>query len=154
MRGPRPREAGRDPRHEKLCIVDTNVVVSGLLDETSNGPPARVLDAMVGGRLLYLLSPALLSEYSAVLRRPAILERHGLTSGELDRFLTELVANAVWREPVAGSAAPDRGDDHLWALLAAEPGAHLVTGDRLLQQNPPSGASIVSPRHYVAVFLS
>lgn len=154
MPGPRIPGVGRDPIRERLCIVDTNVVVSGLLDQTSNGPPARVLDAMVGGQLLYLMSPALLSEYSAVLRRPAIHKRHGLTSEELDRFLTELVANAVWREPAAGSAAPDRGDNHLWALHAAEPGAHLVTGDRLLQQNPPRGASIVSPRQYVATFLS
>ena len=153
-RGSRSQRSGRDPRHRRLCVVDTNVVVSGLIDNGSSAPPARILDAMIGGRLLFLMSPALLSEYLAVLQRPAIAERHGLTSEGLDRLLTDLVANAVWREPPAAGDAPDTGDNHLWALLASEPGAHLVTGDRLLLRSPPSGASVVSPSHFVAVFLS
>ncbi len=153
-RGSRPRKSGRGPRYRPLCIVDTNVVVSGLIDGGSNAPPARIMDAMIGGRLLFLMSPALLSEYSAVLQRPALAERHGLTSAWLDRFLTDLVANAVWREPLAAGDAPDKGDNHLWALLANEPSAHLVTGDRLLLRTPPSGVSVVSPRHFVSVFLS
>ena len=109
---------------------------------------------MIGGRLLYMISPALLSEYSAVLHRPAIAERHGLTPDELDRFLADLVANAVWREPDEASDAPDIGDNHLWALLAGEWQAQLVTGDRLLLRTPPSGASVVSPRHFVTAFPS
>ncbi len=153
-RGPRPRESGRGPLQRRLCIVDTNVVVSGLIDGNSNAPPARILDFMISGRILHLMSSALLSEYSAVLRRPALVERHGLTSEELDRFLTELVAMAVWRKPQAAGEAPDAGDNHLWALLAHEPRAHLVTSDRLLLRTPPSGASVVSPSHFAAVFLS
>ncbi len=153
-RGPRPQESGRGPRHRQLCVVDTNVVVSGLIAGDSNTPPARILDSMIGGRILYLMSPALLSEYSAVLRRSAIAERHGLMSEQLDRFLTDLVANAMWREPPTAGDAPDTGDNHLWALLASEPSAHLVTGDGLLLRTPPSGASVVSPSHFVAVFLS
>jgi len=152
--GPRPRASGRGPVQRRLCVIDTNVVVSGLIDGNSSAPPARILDFMISGRILYLMSPALLSEYSAVLRRPALVERHGLTSEELDRFLTELVATAVWREPPAAGEAPDAGDNHLWALLASEPRAHLVTGDRLLLRTPPSGASVVSPSHFVAVFPS
>lgn len=128
------------------------MVVSGLIDDGSKAPPARILDAMIAGKLLFLMSPALLSEYTAVLHRPAIAERHGLTSERLDGFLTELVANAVWREPTVAGDAPDTGDNHLWALLANEPSTHLVTGDRLLLRTPPSGASVVFPRHFVTVF--
>ena len=147
-RGPRPQDRGRGPRHRQLCVVDTNVVVSGLIGEGSDAPPARILDAMIAGRLLFLMSPTLLSEYTTVLHRPAIAKRHGLTSDRLDGFLTELVANAVWREPPAAGDAPDTGDSHLWALLAHEPSAHLVTGDRLLLRTPPSGTSVVSPRDF------
>ena len=69
-------------------------------------------------------------------------------------FDTDLVANAIWREPVASGDAPSAGDAHLWALLAAHPQAQLVTGDRLLIENPPNNTSVTSPRRFVDRFLS
>ena len=82
---------------------------------------------------------------------------HGLTQEELDRLLTELVANSVWREPASEpdptGEAPDDGD-HLRALLALHPGALLVTGDRLLLEQHPGSASVIPPRQYVETFLS
>ena len=136
-----------------MFLIDTNVVVSDLLVAGSVSPPARILDAMIHGRLMYLMSPELLKEYSAVLGRPALARVHGLTPDELDPLLTELVANSIWREPEPVAAAPDPGDDHLWALLASEPRAQLVTGDRLLLENPPDRVSVVSPRDLVDGFL-
>ena len=109
---------------------------------------------MLDGRLLYLMSGELLSEYSSVLRRPGLVRIHGLTDEELDRLLTELVANAMWRESALADRAPDSGDDHLWAMLASYPEALLVTGDRLLIDNPPGYASVISPRHFADSFLA
>ena len=137
----------------KACIIDTNVIVSGLIGADSNSPPARILDAMLDGDLLYLMSEDLLNEYSSVLRRPRLVRLHGRTDDEIDRLLTDLVANAIWREPIAAGDAPDTGDDHLWALLASPPQGKLVTGDQLLLDNPPSGASVTSPRGFVDMFL-
>ncbi len=82
----------------KACMVDANVIVSGLIGADSNSPPARILDAMLDGGLLYLMSDDLLNEYSSVLRRPGLVRLHGRTEDEIDRLLTDLVANAVWRE--------------------------------------------------------
>ena len=138
----------------RVCIVDTNVIVSGLIGADSNSPPARILDAMLDGGLLYLMSGNLLNEYSSVLRRPRLSRLHGRTDDEIDRLMTDLVANGMWRQSAVGGDAPDPGDDHLWALLAGHPQAQLVTGDRLLLENPPSGASVTSPRHFVDAFLS
>ncbi len=137
----------------KVCIVDTNVIVSGLIGAVSNSPPARILDAMLDGGLVYLMSDELLNEYSSVLRRSAIVRLHGLTGEELDRLLTDLVASAMWREPAVADDAPDTGDQHLWGLFASHPQGHLVTGDRLLLENPPRGASVISPRHFTNTLL-
>ena len=139
---------------QKVCIVDTNVIVSGLLGADSDSPPARILDAMLDGTLLYLMSDDLLNEYSSVLHRPSLVRLHGRTDDEIDRLLAGLVANAVWREPAVKSDAPDPRDDHLWALLASCPQGQLVTGDRLLLENPPGDASVTSPRHFFGTFLS
>ncbi len=129
-----------------VCIVDTNIVVSGLIGADRRSPPARILNAMLDGTLLYLMSGDLLDEYSSVLRRPALVRLHRCTDDEIDRVLARLVANSMWREPAANGDAPDSGDDHLWALLTTFPQAVLVTGDGLLLDNPPSNASVISAR--------
>ena len=138
-----------EPTTRQVFVVDTNVIVSGLIGTDPNSPPVRILDAMLNGGLLYLMSSALLAEYSTVLRRPRIARLHGRTGGELDRLLTELTANAVWRRPSTDPPAPDSGDNHLWALLSNWPNCRLVTGDRLLLENPPDTAVVLTPRQLV-----
>lgn len=132
-----------------LAVVDTNVVVSGLISAGSESPSARILDAMLSGRLRFVLSAPLLTEYRAVLLRSRIRSFHGLDEDGVDRVITRLAENGVIRDPRGPSqAAPDPGDSHLWALLEAVPGAVLVTGDRLLLDQPPEGRSVVSPRGF------
>lgn len=137
----------------QVFVVDTNVIVSGLIGADPNGPPARILGAMLDGNLLYLMSGDLLAEYSAILRRPRIVRLHGLSDDELDRLLTELTANAVWRQPSTQPTAPESRDNHLWALLSTWPRSWLVTGDRLLLGNPPATAVVVTPRQVVDTAL-
>ena len=108
---------------------------------------------MLSGALVFLLSPALLDEYRSVLCRPKLVKLHGLSEAHIDQLLVELTANAIWREPKAGSPAPDRGDDHLWALLSAYSGSILVTGDRLLLENPPQQNSVISPSTWLNDFV-
>ena len=140
----------------RTFVIDTNVLVAGLLTTEPRSPTARVLDAMLEGRLVYLLSPELLREVREVLLRPRIARRHGLTQSEIDRLLTELTANALWREPQTdpGPPPPDPQDAHLWALLASEPRALLVTGDRLLLENPRPGTSVITPAAWIERFAA
>jgi putative PIN family toxin of toxin-antitoxin system len=135
-------------------VIDTNVVVAGLLTPNNQSPPARILDGMLNGRFIYLLSPDLLAEYRLVLLRPAIISRHGLSAEEVDDLLEDLAAGAVWREPAKEATAPDPGDNHLWALLACYPKTALVTADRLLLENPPPGTKILAPREFLEKFYS
>ncbi len=128
-------------------IIDTNVLVAGLITHAPNSPTVRVLDAMLEGSLHCVVSPALLDEYRAVLLRPKLQRMHGLTMSELDTFLAEIVANAQWLEPTPNSThtAPDPGDQHLWLLLDQDPSFCLVTGDKLLLDQPRPGSLVISP---------
>ena len=45
--------------------------------------------------------------------------------------------------------APDTGDQHRWLLLESYPQTRLITGDRLLLDNPLDDASVSSPRAFV-----
>lgn len=125
-------------------VVDTNVVVAGLITNDRQSPVAQILDNMLSGRIIYLLSPDLLFEYRTVLNRPRIKIIHNLTIDEIDILITELTANAVWREPSTEVKAPDPGDSHLWSLLAYQPDSVLVTGDKLLLRNPPNFAKVLT----------
>jgi putative PIN family toxin of toxin-antitoxin system len=132
-----------------VFVVDTNVLIAGLITKDAQSPVARIVDHMLSGSIIYLLSPALLDEYRAVLLRPKLSRLHGLTEREIDSLLTDLVANAIWRDPGPAGPAPDPGDSHLWSLLNSNAGSVLITGDRLLIDHPPDRASVISPRTYV-----
>lgn len=135
-------------------VVDTKVVVAGLITGSSTSPVASVPDAMLSGMLVFMLSPALLDEYRLVLLRPKLAKFHGLPEAKIDQLLVELTANAIWREPKPGFPAPNRGDDHLWALLSAYPGTILITGDRLMLEKPPARSSVISPSTWLNDLVS
>lgn len=132
-------------------IIDTNVVVAGLITKNPRATVCRILDAMLSGSLPYLMSPDLLDEYQHLLSRPKISRLHGLNIKEVDCILEELAANAVWRDPTASDDAPDPGDNHLWSLLKSQQGSILVTGDKMLTANPPGKASVITPKHFLKI---
>jgi len=132
------------------AIIDTNVVVSGVLTSNLTAPTRRLLDGMLAGAFPFLLSIELLAEYRNVLIRPAIQRRHQLDELEIDGLLETLVKEAIIRESAPTRiAAPDAGDQHIWNLLSAYPRAILVTGDRELVENAPSGTSVLAPAAFV-----
>jgi putative PIN family toxin of toxin-antitoxin system len=135
----------------RATVVDTNVLVTALLTSDHDSPTAKVLDAMLDGRIPFLLSTALLTEYRQVLLRDKIRSHHGLDADEIDRILIELTANAIVREAAPTShQAPEPGDQHLWDLLSSELGTVLVTGDHRLLHNTPPAFTTESPAQFVA----
>jgi putative PIN family toxin of toxin-antitoxin system len=133
------------------AVIDTNVVVAGLLTGSAESPTARILDGMCDAAFPFLLSTELLVEYREVLLREKIRALHGLSEQEVDLLLTVLAANAIVREPEARSGAPDAKDDHLWSLLQSEANTVLVTGDHALAKSPPPKSAVLAPREFVAL---
>ena len=133
-----------------LVIIDTNVIVSGLLTSDQGAPTAAILDRALSGEIRALLSVDLLTEYRSVLLRPRIRSRHGLDESQIDAILTAIAENAVVCEPInPPTAPPDPGDLHLWSMLAARPDAVLVTGDQALVDGSPDWAAVVTARAFV-----
>jgi predicted nucleic acid-binding protein len=113
----------------RVYLIDTNVVVAGMISARPGSPPCVIVDRMIEGALPFILSRDLLAEYRRVLLRPRIRKRHGLGPRKVDAVLTEIVTAAMMREP------PDTGrraDAHVHALLKICPEAILVSGDRAL----------------------
>ena len=133
----------------QAVIVDTNVVLAGLLTGNATSPMARILDGMLRAAFPFVLSEALLAEYRTVLVHPALRKLHGLTVTEVETLLTDIAQHAIVLPPSVGSPAPDPGDQLLWDLLAAKPDLLLVTGDKALQRDAAMRSRVVSPQAFV-----
>lgn len=133
----------------QAVIVDTNVVVAGLLTGNAASPVARILDGMLVAAFPFVVSEALVAEYRAVLVRPALRKLHGLTVSEVDTLLTDIAQHAIVMRPGVGAPAPDPGDQLLWDLLAARADLLLITGDKALQRDASMQARVLSPQAFV-----
>jgi uncharacterized protein len=131
-------------------IVDTNVVVAGLLTAHDASPVARILDGMLAAAFPFVVSEALLAEYRTVLVRPTLRKLHGLTVAEVEAVLTDLAQHAIVLAPVAAPPAPDPGDQLLWELLTAKADLLLVTGDKLLHRDAGMRGRVISPSAFVS----
>jgi len=131
-------------------IVDTNVVVAGLLTGHEASPVARILDGMLAAAFPFVVSEALLAEYRTVLVRSNLRKLHRLTVAEVAAILIDLVQHAIVLAPVAGPPAPDPGDQLLWGLLAARADLLLVTGDKLLLRDAGMHGRVMTPQAFVA----
>ena len=119
-------------------IVDTNVVVAGLLTGNAASPVARILDGMLAAAFPFVVSEELLAEYRAVLVRPALRKLHGLTVTDVETLLTDIAQHAIVLRPGVGSPAPD----------PAKPDLVLVTGDKALQRDAAMRSRVVSPHAF------
>ena len=134
-------------------IVDTNVVVAGLLTGSDASPAlaksVRILDGMLMAAFPFVVSEALLAEYRTVLVRPALRKLHGLTVAEVETLLTDIAQHAIVLAPVDAPPPADPGDQLLWELLAARADLLLVTSDKALQRDAGMQARVVSPQSFV-----
>jgi len=135
------------------AVVDTNLVISGLISE--RGAPHQVLAAWRQGRFTLLMTPELLAEYERVLARPLFAERYGLTEEERTAFLRR-VQSGGRRVPSSTTLPVNVRDDNDAMILAAALGGnatHLVTGDQdllVLRDDPLLGAlRIVTVRAFL-----
>ena len=126
-------------------VLDTNVVVSGLL---WNGPPRRLLDLARDGRVVLFSSGVLLDELVSVLRRDkfaAFLASREVTPAFLMQrygMLTRLVTPARVDRVVPA----DVDDDHVIAAALSARADAIATGDGdLLQLDPYQGMRVLVP---------
>lgn len=124
-------------------ILDTNVLVSGLLSRT--GPPARVLDAVIDGRLTAVFSPETLAEFREVINRPRL--RPYLTRAKVDpqAFMKRLAEIAEMTDVVpCNLPIRDPKDRPFLSLAAGARPDFLVTGDKDFTADRYAGVPVIT----------
>lgn len=127
-------------------VVDTNVLVSGLLNP--RGAPGRILDLVLAGHVSLVVDDRILAEYHDVLRRG----RFGFEARDVDALLASIDATALHvHGALLAERLPDEDDEpFLEAAIAGEADA-LVTGNvRHFPARLAQGVRILSPAAFVA----
>ena len=107
-----------------IVVVDTNVLVSGLL--SAHGPPARVIDLLTTGDLQAAYDDRIAAEYRQVLARP----RFGFQPEAVAHLLDYLFAEGLpLVAPPRPATLPDP-DDQPFLEVAVEAAAPLITGNQ------------------------
>lgn len=135
------------PGQDRL-VVDTNVLVSGLLSPF--GPPGVIVGWIAAGRLRLCYDARILAEYDGVLRRPAFSfpETDVMALTRQIQALGELVV------PAPLSVTLEHEDDRPFLEVAhAAMAEYLVTGSpRHFPDTPWNDLQIVSPREFLDRF--
>ena len=130
--------------NQHRAVIDTNVLRAGLYSST--GASHQILRLVEQGRLIPLLSTALLFEYEEILRRQQ--KALGLTDQEINDVLDGFCVRGecrrihfLWRP-----ALSDPKDDHILELAVAAGNADIVTHNMVdFAAASKFGIRVVSP---------
>jgi putative PIN family toxin of toxin-antitoxin system len=126
-------------------VLDTNVVVSAAF---FGGPPRRVVDAWISGRLQVVVSPSIFDEYLRVCDRLSASYPGTDYQPLLTAFLAHGLLVADSNDARVITADPD-DDKFMRCALATD--ATVVSGDRhLLDVDGWHGVSVATPAQLLA----
>jgi len=129
-------------------VVDTNVLVSGLL--TPHGPSGSIVRMISAGELSLCYDARVLAEYRDVLMRP----RFSFRRGEVEDLCDSIEAHGelVAAGPLP-SGLPDPDDEQFLEVALAAGVEFLVTGN--LRHFPPSATGtvqVIPPAEFLRVW--
>ncbi len=132
-------------------VMDTNVVVSGLL---FGGVPGRILSAWYNRAFVLVISSEIINEYHRVGQilargQPALLHDVEALLALVTRY-----ASMVNPPPMVGPVSEDPDDDKFFAAALAGNARVIVSGDKhLLRVSGWNAIDVVKPRQFVERYL-
>ena len=109
-----------------FAVVDTNVVVSGMITSNSASPTAKVLDCLSEKHITPLYCDEILQEYGNVLGR----EKFHLPKEKIEQFLKMMKSDGVASNRVPSNEVfPDPKDVVFYEVALSKEDSFLVTGN-------------------------
>lgn len=131
-----------------FLIIDTNIILTGLMSDDPGSLCSKILLKMTEGGLPYLLSDSLLDEYRRKADHEKIRTRIGLTDEELLEVMDQVRKQGTMVTPHSYGLSPDPADNHVWDILLDREDAILLTYDKRLIKSPPEGRVVITPGDY------
>jgi len=133
-----------------LVVLDTNVVVSGLINET--GKPGKIIDLALENRFQVAYDDRILSEYEDVLARPELRIRPARARAVIAHI--ELTAQQIDAEVLSPEGFPDSDDLPFAEVFITANAQALVTGNlRHFSPLVEKGLVVCSPAQFLEQFF-
>jgi len=107
----------------KQWVIDTNVIVSGLM--TPSGSSAQIIDAVLNGQVKLVYDSRILKEYRDVLSRP----RLKLPPMKIQALLVSMHRQLLVSPSVSGIIGPDSDDIIFIEAALATTDKTIITGN-------------------------
>ena len=127
------------------AVLDTNVIVSGLLTEQGNS--AFIIDAFKENQFNLIYNGEILAEYHDVLYR----DKLGLPAGDIDELLEQIKYAGYPIIPAISSISLTDEDDRIFYDTAKAANAYLVTGNT---KHYPQEQFIILPVDFTVLLKS
>lgn len=132
------------------AVVDTNVLVSGLLNP--DGAPGRVVDLILAGELQVIFDDRILREYRVVLNRPGF----GFRPQDVDDLM-DYVREEGWgiTAPPLAISLPDPKDAPFLEVAAASR-SPVITGNKRHfpeEAERAAGLQVLTPGEFLEAWL-
>jgi putative PIN family toxin of toxin-antitoxin system len=128
-----------------LVVLDTNVVIAGLLN--AHGTPAYILRLVLENKLRLCYNSAILIEYEEVAGRAKFAPK--IDQRQVSRLFDIFRKIGVSFTPVPGTIPLIDETDRIFYDTAKESGAILITGNK---KHFPKAAFITSPADFITAF--
>ncbi|MGI0529288.1 putative toxin-antitoxin system toxin component, PIN family [Treponema socranskii] len=133
---------------KKYVVIDTNVLVSGLITRNENAPTVKILKYLSQNKIVPVYSSNIVKEYYKVLRR----EKFKLSDEIVSALIKDIVTNGLEVRNVVevNEEMPDSQDIVFYAvtLTTRDKDTFLVTGNG---KHFPAKSFIVTPAELVDI---
>ena len=128
-----------------FVVVDTNVVVSGMITKNMDSPTVSVLESLTEKAITPLYCDEILKEYSDVLRR----EKFQLPMEKVEKFIEMVKSDGIASSRVPSKEIlPDPKDVVFYEVALSKEDSFLVTGNN---RHFPQVDFVVTPAEMVEI---
>ena len=138
---------------KSLIVLDTNVIISGLLSEEDTYP-AKIINSWLLGNIKIVISPDLKQELNQVLKKPYIVDIFH-NNKHIKPIIGKLLnkATLIYPKPISKVVFSDKTDHFLLELAITSKSKIIVTGDKqVLNIKKANGIFIMSPKEFCLKF--
>ena len=133
-----------------LAVLDTNVVVSGLMSEL--GKPAKIIDLALENHIQVAYDDRILGEYEDVLARPELRIRPARARAVIAHI--ELTGNLITPASLSAVGYPDPDDLPFAEVFITADADALITGNiRHFAPLIEKGLAVISPALFLEKFF-
>ncbi len=133
-----------------LAVLDTNVIVSGLMSEL--GKPAKIIDLALENHIQVAYDDRILGEYEDVLARPELRIRPARARAVIAHI--ELAGKLISPDPLSTVGYPDPDDVPFAEVFITSDADALITGNiRHFAPLIEKGLAVFSPALFLEKFF-